>query len=106
MRPVERTDRLGGGLHSTSQPFFAKYASASGDNCTLPIWPEPRTSWSHPFSKMTRDNPSASGFRGQVGPRGAAATYCSANCRGKEGLEGATDRTAVAGDWDLVDGAI
>ena len=41
----------GVGCNSTLQPFFAKYASASGDRCTLPIWPEPRMSCSHPFSK-------------------------------------------------------
>src|SRR5262249_3979359 len=41
----------GVGCNSTLQPFFAKYASASGDRCTLPIWPEPRMSCSHPLSK-------------------------------------------------------
>src|SRR5262245_45018730 len=33
-------------------PFSRKKASASGDRCTLPIWPEPRMSCSHPLSKM------------------------------------------------------
>jgi hypothetical protein len=51
MRPVERIDRLGVGCNSTSQSCFAKYASASGERCTLPIWPEPRISCSHPLSK-------------------------------------------------------
>src|SRR5258705_2281198 len=51
-RVVERMNRLGGRLQQDSAAFFfAKYASASGDRCTLPIWPEPRISCWHPFSK-------------------------------------------------------
>jgi hypothetical protein len=47
MRRFEHTNRLGvGSLQYTLQPFLGKYASASGDRHTLPIWPEPRMSCS------------------------------------------------------------
>ncbi len=45
VRPVERTNRLGSGLQHHLAALFAKYASASGDRYTFPIWPEPRMSW-------------------------------------------------------------
>jgi len=50
-RVVERMNRPGGRLQQDRAALFRKYASASGDRCTLPIWPEPRISCSHPFSK-------------------------------------------------------
>src|SRR5262249_5572860 len=64
MRPVEHLDRLGGGLQYYLAALLREITS--GDRCTLPIWPEPRMSCSHPLSKTNFASSLSEHVRGAV----------------------------------------